>query len=499
MKQTSIQEALAKMSENRKTARAGLPSPLFDDVVAMTASPPSEARKPLSRLQRGRLERHLLQQQRLQRATIEDLELMAEALAEMNPRSPYRPRQQEIHRRTITRLAEINELVTSLQLQLERDNDDRSYHLAYQEQRREVKEYEERQQSCKEGMISLRPRANQPASSANEPRAMTSAEARRNATKRNANSDWPCTQDFKKVKKEPVKPETVEDLIDLSSLDPEIIPESPMRLPTPCGSRRSKSRLARTLSPGVQRQIKTSKSSRSSSSSDHSPRCKKLSTRGKKLYKKLTAKIESEAIAEEQVQPRQVEKAETDTNMWQWSTGRLPVRFEQQQQHLSQQPHQPQQQQRQPRRQAEHRWGDRLEDREYFHVNSTLGRPVFEDYPLVCPRNCDEFRDYNYCDHCHVEITGSAPLVCDFRCLDYAISGLCPHQYLDVSGFVPYQQPPPTQAASEQPPQVPVDAAGPLAAAEVQPKDEPEPEVKTEAEEQAEVKVKTEADPKLEE
>lgn len=430
MKQTNINELFAKMSEKNKenasNTRAGLPSALFEDVMSAATDSPVSGRQPLSRLHRNQLERNLLRQRQVQRTMIEDLELVAEGLAEMNPRSPYRPRQQDLHRRLVSRLAEINELVTSLQLQIERDDEDRSYFLARQEQRREVEEYEKRTNSQRQGMISLKPRPCAPASTS-QPRAMTSKQAIAERTQK-----WPSTQDFATQ----VKPE-----IKCIPASPEVIPESPkLALPTPAGSRRSKSRLKRLLSPGVCKSKTTGYPTSSSSGSDDRV-YKKLSAKNRKLYKKLTTKIEAEQQKPEnnEVKNEDIkdEKPGGFDYNYQWSTGR-PADYIRPQQPLLQ--HQPvQQQQRQPvRRLSDHRWGDLVEDREDFHLGSSLGLPLQQEYPLICPENCLEFTQLGYCQHCYLAISGTAPLICDLNCLEHTISGRCPHSYVSFSGFVPH-------------------------------------------------------------
>ena len=433
-KQTDIREAFKK-NENANQRKAGLPQALFEDVVAATSAEFPGMRQPLTVLQRSKLERTLLQQRALHRRTVEDLELLATGLGEMNPRSPYRPRQEELHRRTVERLAAIGELVTSLQLQLERDNEDKSYAEAYRQQRKEVEEYEKRQQECRNNATSIKPRSE--AAPASSPQPMTSRQA---IAQRQQSQKWPNTQDFtSNLKIEKSKPKIE------AKTEPDIIPESPLPLPTPAGSRRSRSRLLRTLSPGV-RHVPP----RSSSSSDTSSKkvLAKLSTKNRKLYKKLRTKIESEQVPESKL-----EKVEADQYDYQWSTGHQQVQPQPEQQ-LTQRssPRQPVRRESNP---------ELVEARLQFHACSTLGQAVLRDYPTYCPLSCLDFALGHVCDHATLDDRGRDPSDCRINCLDYQISGICPHLPLNLSEFTPYPQP---QLQHQPQPQPEVD---PAAAAEV--------------------------------
>ena len=459
MKQLTISETLKRMSnknsdENSVSTKAGLPRALYQDIMAFQTSP-ARGRQPLGRPQRMQLDRNLARQRQLLRTLTEDLELVAEGLAELNPRSPYRPRQQEIHRRLVSRLAEVQEIVTSLQLQAERDDEDKSYILAQQQQKEEIDNYEKRLTCPPDNVVSIKPRsATSKPSTVWQPQPMTSRQAMEE--RQSLSHVWPSTQDFRsqEVKDEKVKSEH------LLHFSPDIIPESPIRLPTPAGSRRSKSRLKRTLSPGVMPSIKAGSSS--SSGSEFAAR-KKLPLKTRKLYKKVNTLIEKEMKPEPKI-----EKNEHSEQHHQCPAGHDTVDIKPQPQpQLPQQPHQhPEpQQQRPPVRQSSLRgrwvpaidenWGGLVESRENFHLRSTLGQPIEQEFPLVCDLNCEEFNNIGFCDHCRLHVVGDAPLICDTNCLEFVISGRCPHSYVSVSGFVPYppfaaQQPeePTTQAAT---------------------------------------------------
>ena len=409
-----------KNDENARRTRAGLPEDLFEDVINL-GSPPSGTRRPLTKVQRSRVAHSLHRQQRLTRQITQDLEFVADGLIETNPRSAIRERQQELHRRQVTRLLEATEIVNQLTHVIERDDEDRNYWFAHEAQRREVEEYEARVKDCQGSMTQIRPRDLQP-------------QLRGPSTSRQA-----LEERAQCIKRDPsLSPESKRRKIISKAHNtafvkqsPRVIPESPaMRLPTPLGSRRSKNRLQRTLTPSLRRCA----TSKPSSSSSDGTTIANLTKKNKKLYKKLNAKLELEAVSEAKkikshsnvdtcVPP--VLKVESQDLPSQWPNAPQTPWAPQQQQLQTSQPPQPQDQPREPRRrQSSVRYGDNLQTRLDFHSRSRLNQPLDREYPLKCEINCVDF-DLNYlCDHTYVV---PDPTLCPINCPQFTFELQCPH------------------------------------------------------------------------
>ena len=385
-------------------------------------SPPSGTRRPLTKVQRSRVAHSLHRQQRLVRQITQDLEFVADGLIETNPRSAIRERQQEMHRRQVTRLLEATEVVNQLTHVINRDDEDRNYWFAHEAQRREVEEYEARVKDCKGNAVPIRPRDLQ-------------HQLRGPMTSRQA------LEERAKLVKRESSPEHKKRKVTSRALNtafvkqsPQVIPESPaLRLATPLGSRRSLNRLQRTLTPSLRR-CHTSKTS--SSSSDGATKSK-LSKKGKKLYKKVNAKLELEALEEDQsiktennanICEPPVLKVEQQPSLDQWPPAPPPTWVSQQSQQQQQQhqtPPQPQEQPREPRRrQSSVRYGDNLETRLDYHSRSRLNQPLDREYPLRCQTNCADFELNYLCDHTYVV---PDPLQCPFSCPQFTYESQCPH------------------------------------------------------------------------
>ena len=405
--------------ENAVRTRGGLPPALYEEVINL-GSPPSGTRRPLTIVQRARLQRSLTVQRSHVRHLTEDLEYVADSLAEVNPRSQQRHRQQEQHNRLVSRLAEANDVIGRLTHLIERDDDDRDFFLAHKVQREEVADFEARQQACRSQAVPLKPRPQEPCTSAQ-------ARERQRAVKR------------------PISEEQRTDVQPQAAPSPLVIPESPILPPnTPVGSRRAKSRLQRTLTPSLRRWTRSA-TSKSSSSSDTAI-TSKLSKRNKKLYTKLNDRIETEAAAEHEAAadgPRMPSRSRAPPRVTFASSPILGEQPHHQQSVVQQQQHQqqrePQQQQdRQPRRQRQTSasYGNGLEARLRYFERSTLNRPVAREYQLVCDHNCAFFNDNGHCEHAVVNVSGTVAVNCPYLCYDFYVTSRCGHLQVDLGeGF----------------------------------------------------------------
>ena len=413
----------ATKNENEAKTKCGLPQALYEEVINI-GSPPSGTRRPLTIVQRARLQRCVMAQRRHVRLLTGDLEYVADSLAEVNPRSQQRQRQQEQHSRMVLRLAEANENLGRLVHLVERDDDDRDFFMAHKAQREEVADFEARQQQCKSEAVSIKQRVPDPAVPSTSAQAM----ARQRNNKRTSSA-------MQEEEAGGVMP------------SPLIIPESPIPHPsTPVGSRRARSRLQRTLTPSSRRCTRGT-TSKSSSSSDTGV-VTRLSKRNKKLYAKLNERIESEAATAEAAAANDGPRAPRRT--------RPNVTFSvlPQQQDQNQQQARPQQQRREPpqqvevqpvqaadrqprrRRQNSASYGDGLEARLQFFERSTLNRPVAREYQLVCDHNCAFFNDNGHCEHAVVNVSGTVAVKCPQLCYDFYVTSRCSHLQIDLGeGF----------------------------------------------------------------
>ena len=375
-----------KDKENNKKMKAGLPINLYDEVMAI--SPPSTNRRPLTKPQRANVQKTLALNEHLVISLTGDLEAVAENLASMNPRSSYRMKMKDVHSRLVSRLAEANAMVTSSRLAILRDDEDRNVWAAFQFQRQEIEDYEENRNSCREPRPTLKLRPTHDLQS--QPGTSAMAKASRASSARSQppppkNDPWPLISDFDATpKKECHSP----DLIQPS-------PATPNAITYPCGSRCSKSSLARTLTPGLQRKRYVKKHSSTSSSSDDQTH-KRLTRKQQKLSEAIDVKIEEEAA--EMKPSKNVKKL-----------NKVPP---------------PKTYDKRPSPLPDHRYG-------YIYglePSSPLGGPQMEeDDGAFCRINCDYFRANYVCDHM-LPRNRYHPNMCPIFCFEFGQAGSCPHE-----------------------------------------------------------------------
>ena len=181
-------------------------------------------------------------------------------------------------------------------------------------------------------------------------------------------------------------------------------PATPNVQTYPCGSRCSKSSLARTLTPGLQRKRYVKKHSSTSSSSDDQTR-KRLTKKQQKLSEAIDVKIEEESA---EMKPKKAVK----------SGKRVPP---------------PTSSTRRPSPLPDHRYG-------YIYglePSSPLGGPQMEeDDGAFCRINCDYFKANYVCDHM-LPRNRYHPNMCPLYCYEFAQAGSCPHEIVQP----PLEQP----------------------------------------------------------